>query len=215
MTEEEIKALIKSSLEAFSTTFSSQLNTTIGQIVTAQITPITQQIEQIKTVKTDSVKTEDKADDQKTTIKDTVKALQQQLADLQTQSAEKEKRALQAEFKAELGSLLGSVKDLRTPGIVKELLTAKWGEKVVKGEDGQFLLKDGENVKILKSEFDGFFATDEGKALIAVKTPNATNVTTQNQGTNVTPGSKGSDTTGKTSLDLFGDFSRDLQSARN
>lgn len=218
MTEEEIKALVKTMLSEFS----AGLATTQKTVIDAALAPITQQLQTLQTTNSNNQSTKETPKDQtkddpeqKTTLKATVAALQQQLEDLKTQSANDKKTALQAEFKAELSNLLGSVQNLRTPGIVKDLLIAKWADKVLKGDDGQFIIKDGENVKILKTEFDGFFATDEGKALIGAKTPKPTDTTVPKATTTSTVDTSNNNSTKKTSLDLFSEYTQQLQASRN
>lgn len=221
MTKEEIEALIKESL----TTFSTTMNASVAKVVNDALAPIQTTITTLQskvdapapastnTPSPSSTATEE-PEPQKTTLKATVSALQAELDKLKKDSELKEKKAIATEFRGFLSEQLAGVKGLRTPQLVKDLLIARWGDQVTKNDDGQWLIGDASNAKMLSSEITAFFATDEGKNLISVSTPKPTDVNPTNSSKPATNTSN-SNETGTSSLDLFGKYVQDLHAAKN
>lgn len=111
-----------------------------------------------------------------------VDALSQQLKDLQDQLKATEKKALLEKVNATLSSSIAN-KSLRSPNVVKELLSKRWSDKIIE-DNGQLYYKDGNITKAINVMFDDWMKTDEGKDFIPASRPNGTNITTNNSVTN-------------------------------
>lgn len=94
----------------------------------------------------------------------TMKALQQQIADLKKERDEERTAAASARRATALTSAIAKAKTLNQ-GALGKLLTLEYGDSL-KEENGNWLIVQGDSVKALDDAIAGYLATDEGKAFL-------------------------------------------------
>jgi hypothetical protein len=167
MDEAQVKALLTALLGDFKTTFMTEISGVIDQKNAGTAANMARDLKVLKEAIAPLTKPEDpkpdpapgaKADDP-TTLQ--MKALQQQLAELQKQSEAERTAALESDKSALIANLVASGKFV-SPGIAQDLLKSRWGGQLTK-EDGRWFLKDGDRVTPVDEAFKTFTTSDEGK----------------------------------------------------
>jgi hypothetical protein len=90
-----------------------------------------------------------------------MKALQQQIQQLNQQLAEKDKAAFEADRNSKINEVIGN-SDAQAKEILSRQIKTLYGDKLTK-EEGQWFVKDGEDVKPFDEVFSEYLQSDEGK----------------------------------------------------
>ena len=136
--------------------------------VKSALDPITSALEGLKTQPTKEPGDSEDDSDKPASGKLTLKALQQQLSQLQTELATEKTKISQereATFNAERSSVIANAiasKGLVNPGIASDALHRRYGDKMAK-EEGVWYVKDGEIVKPFDTVFGEFVGSKEGE----------------------------------------------------
>ena len=143
--------------------------------VKSALDPIASTLEGLKSEPKDEP-TDPKGDDDKPASgKLTLKALQQQLSQLQTELAterDKISKERQATFNAERSSVIASAiasKGLVNPSIASDALHRRYGDKMKK-EDGAWFVEDGDTVTPFDAVFNAFVGSKEGEFFLPPST---------------------------------------------
>jgi glucan-binding YG repeat protein len=161
MDEEQVKALITAALGEFET----KLTTTIDTKNAGLAASLTREIKKlIPEPKPEPEKPAPAADPSEAEGKLTMKALQQQIQQLQDEAKRKDAEAFSARKTSALTTAIASHKALNQTALQK-LLNLELGESI-KEENGNWLVAQGESVKSLNDAIAAYLATDEGKAFL-------------------------------------------------
>ena len=213
MDEDQIKALITESISSLKDeilTSVDQKNSgavaSMKREVTKALEPITGQLESLSQQGKGNDDPAPAGDDDKSG-KLTLKALQQQLEQTRQElQAEKQQResqaqqALQSEKKALLSGAIAK-NGLINGGVLQDVLMTRWGDRLTK-EGDQWLLQDGDNVKVFDEAFGGFVNSEEGKTFLP---PSGTQGGGGNEGRGATTGDTATDATSAL-VSAFGSF---------
>lgn len=154
MTPEEITALISQQVESLRTELTQQI-TSANQGLAASLS------KEIKKLSQPAPATQEEPE--KETL--TLKALKQQLSDMQEQLAAKDKQTLDAMKRSAVAEAIGQQKAL-SPGILQKLILTEYGE-VLKQDGGVWYVDSpATGVKPLTTVLSDFLKTEDGKLFI-------------------------------------------------
>lgn len=161
MDEEQVKALIAAALGDFE----SKLTTTIDTKNAGLAASLTREIKKlVPEPKPDAENPAPSPAADEPEGKLTMKALQQQLQQLQEEGKRKDEAAFSARKTSALTTAIASHKALNQSALQK-LLSLELGDSI-KEENGNWLVAQGETVKSLDDSIAAYLATDEGKAFL-------------------------------------------------
>jgi len=152
MTQEEIQALVESTINGAISGLRDEF-TKANQGLAANLTK-----EFKKVVSTPIQPIEPPQEDQN---KLTLKTLQQQLSDLQSQLAQKDKEAYTARLKQAISEVIANSKALN-PSALQKLFTLEYGD-FLKEESGKWFVDKGDTVLPLQDALNTYLNSEEGK----------------------------------------------------
>jgi hypothetical protein len=168
MDEETVKALIAAALGEFEGKVTSVIDSKNQGLAASLTREIKKLIPETKPeTPTAPATTEPEPTEGKLTLKALQSELSQVRAQLEKAQKEREDESRRA-FEANKASALTSLASkYLNPGILRDALDRRWGDKLKQEGDRWFIQFSENDVKPLDEAFKGFMATDEGKAFIA------------------------------------------------
>jgi hypothetical protein len=155
MTEQEIQALIDASLNSFKTEISTEF-TKANQGLAASVT---KEIKKLQTVQPTIVEPTETIQD-----KLTLKALEQQLTDLKTQLANKDKETINAKRSSAVSQAIANSKAL-SPSTLQKVFLLDNSDKIIE-ENGKWFVNQGDNVSSLDDALNSYLLSEDGKAFV-------------------------------------------------
>ncbi|MGV0103980.1 hypothetical protein NSTCB13_02626 [Nostoc sp. DSM 114160] len=153
MTEQEIQALIDASLNSFKT----EIKTEFTQANQGLASSLTKEIKKLQvaqpTVTEPTESTQEKL---------TLKALEQQLTDLKTQLADKDKETAAAKRSSAVSQVIANSKAL-SPGTLQKVFLLDYADQL-KEEGGKWYLAQGDSVSTLEDALNSYLLSEDGKA---------------------------------------------------
>lgn len=168
MTQEEVQALIDAALTGFKDEITSQvtqankgLAASLSKEIKKSLAPQPQPSENETPEGSDKL---------------TLKTLQQQLVDLQTQLANKDKEAFTAKKSQAIYQAIAESKALN-PKALQKLINLEFGDYIKEENGNWFVVKDGDSVSPLKDALNSYLNSDEGKFYLLPSNVNGTGST--------------------------------------
>jgi hypothetical protein len=153
MSPEEIQALVESSIGNAISGLREEF-TKANQGLAASLTKEVKKV--LSTQVSQPAETE-----QEDSSKLTLKSLQQQLADLQSQLAQKDKEAFSAKKSQAISQVIANSQALN-PSALMKLFSLEYGDSI-KEENGAWFVDKGDNVLPLQDALNTYLNSDEGK----------------------------------------------------
>ncbi|BBD59495.1 hypothetical protein NIES2109_22820 [Nostoc sp. HK-01] len=154
MTPEEITALVNQQIEAVKAEITQQI-TSANQGLAASLTKKIEKLSQPAQASQDEPEKESL----------TLKSLKQQLSDMQSAFAAKEKEAADALKRSGLAEAIGQLKAL-SPGILQKLFLAEYGDALKQDGGVWYVDSPATGVKPLNTVLSDFLKTDDGKLFL-------------------------------------------------
>ncbi|MEH1957674.1 hypothetical protein [Nostoc sp.] len=155
MTEQEIQALIDASLNSFKTEINSEF-TKANQGLAASVT---KEIKKLQTPQHTATESTEIIQD-----KLTLRALEQQLIDLKTQLADKDKETVAAKRSSAVSQVIANSKAL-SPGSLQKLFLLDNAERIIE-ENGKWFINQGDTVSTLEDALTSYLSSEDGKAFL-------------------------------------------------
>ncbi|NEU81489.1 hypothetical protein [Nostoc sp. UIC 10630] len=155
MTEQEIQALIDASLNSFKTEISSEF-TKANQGLAASVTKEIKKLQAPQPTANESV--------EPSTDKLTLRALEQQLTDLKTQLADKDKETITAKRSSAVSQVIANSKAL-SPATLQKVFLLDNAERIIE-ENGKWFVNQGDTVSTLEEALTSYLSSEDGKAFV-------------------------------------------------
>ncbi|MFS0515138.1 hypothetical protein ACEYW6_10495 [Nostoc sp. UIC 10607] len=155
MTEPEIQALIDASLNSFKTEISTEF-TKANQGLAASVTKEIKKLQAPQPTVTESSETIQE--------KLTLKALEQQLTDLKTQLADKDKEAITAKRSSAVSQVIANSKAL-SPSTLQKVFLLDHADRIIE-ENGKWFVNQGDSVSTLENALTSYLSSEDGKAFL-------------------------------------------------
>ncbi|BAY23723.1 hypothetical protein NIES2100_35150 [Calothrix sp. NIES-2100] len=181
MTPEEIKQLLTESLTEIKTELLSEVDKKNQGLAAS----LTKEIKKLTTSPTPVLSTEGDSEEPKEKL--SLKALQQQISDLQTQLTEKDKQAFAAKRSQAVSSAISKTNALSAPTFHKLFMLEH--ESLLKEEEGNWFVDKGGNIIGLDDAVKNYLNTDEGKFFVPPSGVNGSS-SQETKTTPATPGTK-------------------------
>jgi hypothetical protein len=164
---EELQELLKSTLAEFKQELLSEVDSRVNSAnqgvasnLSKQLKKLQEQIPQSK--QEELVSSEDNTESKETKL--TLKALQQQIADLNSQLQLKDQAAFEAEKKAAISKVIANANAISKP-LLQKVFSIEYGPKLQK-EGDQWFFNEGDNVVPIDQLLSNYFNTEDGKSFI-------------------------------------------------
>ncbi|OBQ17629.1 hypothetical protein [Anabaena sp. AL93] len=154
MSQEEIQALIYASIAGLKDELMIQV-TTANKGLAASLTKEIKKSLLIQNSQSHDIESEEESS------KLTLKTLQQQLGELQSQLAQKDKEAFTAKKSQAITQVIAASRTLNTTALQK-LISLEYGD-YLKEENGSWYVEKGDHVVTLQDALNTYLTTDEGK----------------------------------------------------
>jgi 23S rRNA A1618 N6-methylase RlmF len=155
MTEQEIQALIDASLSSFKGEIKTEF-TAANQGLASSLTKEIKKLQTVQPTVTESTETIQE--------KLTLKALEQQLTDLKTQLADKDKETIAAKRSSAVSQVIANSKSL-SPSALQKLFLLDNADRI-KEENGKWYVAQGESVSTLEDALNSYLTSEDGKAFL-------------------------------------------------
>lgn len=180
MSPEEVQALIDAALSGVK----EEISTQITQANKGLAASLTKEIKKASSTQTQSTESEP----QELSDKLTLKSLQHQLADLQTQLVNKDKEAFLAKKSQALSQVISECKALN-PKALQKLINLEFGDYLKEENGAWFVVKGDDSVSPLKDALDSYLKSDEGLVFVAPSGVNGSG-STETKPTTINPNQK-------------------------
>ena len=158
MTNEEIQAIVNASITEALSSFREEVTTANKGLASSLTKELRKTIQNISTTNNQEDIVED---NQSTSQKLSLKALENQLSELKNQLAEKDKETSLAKRSNVVSQLIANSKALN-PTALQKLFTLEYGDNI-KEENGTWFVDKGDTVLPLNEALDSYLNSPEGK----------------------------------------------------
>ncbi|MFN6460558.1 MAG: hypothetical protein RMZ41_001755 [Nostoc sp. DedVER02] len=155
MTEQEIQALIDASLNSFKT----EIKAEVTQANQGLASSLTKEIKRLQTAQPTVAEPTESSTDRLT-----LKALEQQLTDLKTQLANKDKETVAAKRSSAVAQAIANSKAL-SPATLQKVFLLDNSDKL-KEENGKWYVAQGDSVSTLEDALTSYLSSEDGKAFV-------------------------------------------------